>query len=93
VAVLMEHAPAHIDVDEVRRALAGHRAVLGVHDLHVWTVGSGMVSLSGHVVARDGCDPGSLLREIGELLVERFGIAHSTIQIEPEDFKDPASCD
>jgi cobalt-zinc-cadmium efflux system protein len=72
-----------------------HRAVLSVHDLHIWTVGSGMVSLSGHVVARKGCENGSLLREIGDLLVARFGIAHTTIQIEPEGFQEPGSahCD
>ncbi len=95
LAVLMEHAPAHIDVEEVRRAIAELRAVLGVHDLHVWTVGSGMVSLSGHVVAQTGFDTGSLLREIADLLVERFGIAHATIQIEPENFEESgsASCD
>jgi cobalt-zinc-cadmium efflux system protein len=95
LAVLMEGAPAHIDVEEVRRAMGEHRAVLSVHDLHIWTVGSGMVSLSGHVVARKGCENGSLLREIGDLLVARFGIAHTTIQIEPEGFQEPGSahCD
>ena len=95
LAVLMEGAPAHIDVEEVRRAMGEHRAVLGVHDLHIWTVGSGMVSLSGHVVAREGCENGSLLREIADLLVARFGIAHATIQIEPENFQESSSeyCD
>ncbi len=95
LAVLMESAPAHIDVEEVRRAMGAHRAVLGVHDLHIWTVGSGMVSLSGHVVAQDGCENGSLLREMGDLLIERFAIAHATIQIEPENFQESGSahCD
>ena len=95
VTVLMEGAPAHIDVEEVRRTMREHRAVLGVHDLHIWTVGSEMVSLSGHIVAREGSGDGTLLREIADLLVERFGITHSTIQIEPENFQKPdsASCD
>ncbi len=95
LAVLMEGAPAHIDVEEVRRALADHRAVLGVHDLHIWTVGSGMVSLSGHVVAKPGIENGQILKEIGDLLLARFGIAHTTIQIEPEHFEESgaASCD
>jgi cobalt-zinc-cadmium efflux system protein len=93
--VLMEGAPAHIDVEEVRRAIAEHHAVLGVHDLHVWTVGSGMVSLSGHVVAREGVENGPLLQEIGDLLIERFEIAHTTIQVEPENFEESgyAHCD
>jgi cobalt-zinc-cadmium efflux system protein len=93
--VLMEGAPAHIDVEEVRRAIGERRAVLAIHDLHIWTVGSGMVSLSGHVVAHEGVENGPLLREIGDLLIERFGIAHTTIQIEPENFEESSSahCD
>ncbi len=95
LAVLMEGAPTHIDVEEVRRAMREHRAVLGVHDLHIWTVGSGLVSLSGHVVAHEGFENGSLLREIGDLLITHFGIAHATIQIEPENFQESgsATCD
>jgi Co/Zn/Cd efflux system component len=54
-----------------------------------------MVSLSGHVVAHEGVENGPLLREIGDLLIERFGIAHTTIQIEPENFEESSSahCD
>jgi cobalt-zinc-cadmium efflux system protein len=89
LAVLLEAAPDHIDVDEVRRSIAELRSVLDVHDLHVWTVGSGTVSLSGHVVAKDGVADGSLLRELSSLLAERFGIEHTTIQIEPQDFEEP----
>src|SRR5690606_2854927 len=51
VAVLMEGAPGHIDVDEVREALHRVPGVTSAHDLHVWTITSGMVSLSAHVVA------------------------------------------
>jgi cobalt-zinc-cadmium efflux system protein len=95
LGVLMESAPAHIDVEEVRRTMGEHSAVIGVHDLHIWTVGSGMISLSGHVVAQEGCDNGALLREIAELLVVRFEIAHTTIQIEPENFQESSAecCD
>jgi len=95
LAVLMEGAPAHIDVEEVRRALAEHRAVLGVHDLHIWTVGSGMVSLSGHVVAKEDFENGPVLQELGDLLLARFDIAHTTIQIEPENFEESGAsyCD
>jgi cobalt-zinc-cadmium efflux system protein len=95
LAVLMEAAPDHIDVEEVRRSIAGMRGVLDVHDLHVWTVGSGTVSLSGHVVAKDGATDGSLLRELSSLLAQRFEIEHTTIQIEPQDFEEPGAvyCD
>ena len=89
VDVLMEAAPAHIDVDKVRASIADLSGVLAVHDLHVWTITSGMVSLSGHVVAKEGTDTGPLLQNICDRLHERFGIDHSTIQIEPEDFDEP----
>jgi cobalt-zinc-cadmium efflux system protein len=95
LAVLMEAAPDHIDVDEVRRSIAELRDVLDVHDLHVWIVGSGTVSLSGHVVAKNGVADGSLLRELSSLLAQRFEIEHTTIQIEPQDFEEQGAvyCD
>ena len=95
LAVLMESAPAHIDVEEVRAELGELRGVIDVHDLHVWTVGTGMVSLSGHVVAKDGFADGGLLREVDDLLSRRFGIEHTTIQIESVEFaqSDTACCE
>jgi cobalt-zinc-cadmium efflux system protein len=91
VAVLMEGAPPHIDVAEVRRALEEINGVEDVHDLHVWTITSGMVSLSGHVVSVDDAHPGKLLQEICDLLHRRFEIAHPTIQIESHDFEEPGT--
>jgi cobalt-zinc-cadmium efflux system protein len=93
VAVLLEGAPGHIDVDQVRNALAGVSGVLRVHDLHVWTISSGMVSLSCHVVAEDGPARPALLHCMNDLLREQFGITHSTIQIEPENFVEHAPCE
>lgn len=84
--VLMEHAPSHIDVDEVRRAMATVPGVLEVHDLHVWTITSGMESLSAHVVVREeryGC---GVLEEIRTVLHDRFGLHHMTVQMETEAF-------
>jgi cobalt-zinc-cadmium efflux system protein len=89
VHVLMEGTPGHIDTDEVRSAIGELAGVISVHDLHIWTVGSGMVSLSGHVVAKDGFADATVLRSVTELLDRRFGIGHATIQIEPVDF-DPS---
>ncbi|MBX3470216.1 MAG: cation transporter [Planctomycetes bacterium] len=86
VSVLMEHAPAHIDIAEVRAALAGTPGVRDVHDLHVWVITSGLEALSCHVVADEGRPPGELLRALCDVLHERFGIDHVTIQIEPEGF-------
>ena len=91
VDVLMEAAPSHIDVEQVRGAIAELPGVRDVHDLHVWTITSGMVSLSGHVVAKDGADSGALLQEICDHLHRRFGIDHPTIQIEPPGFEEPGT--
>ena len=87
--ILMESAPAHIDVTEIHRSIAGVPGVRAVHDLHVWTITSGMVALSGHVVAEDGESHGDLLQMICDRLHERFGIGHTTIQVETRDFDSP----
>jgi cobalt-zinc-cadmium efflux system protein len=89
VAVLMEGAPAHIDVEEIQRSLTELSAVQAVHDLHVWSIASGMVSLTGHVVAKDGHDHGDLLQAICDLLYQRFQIAHATVQVESTGFQEP----
>ena len=53
-----------------------------VHDLHVWEVTSGMPSLSAHVTVRAGCDTQVHRRALADLLRERFGIVHTTLQVE-----------
>ena len=85
VDILMEAAPGHLDVDEIRHALAALPEVASVHDLHVWTIGNGEISLSSHLVSPAGGDPNRLLREVRELLGESFSIRHSTVQIEIGD--------
>jgi cobalt-zinc-cadmium efflux system protein len=87
-AVLMESAPAHMDVDEMRHAMMGIPGVLEVHDLHVWTITSGLESLSAHVVVEEGRYNCDLLAEIRAALHDRFGIHHMTVQIETEAFKE-----
>ncbi len=89
LAVLMEGAPPHLDVEEIERAITELSGAVSVHDLHVWTITSGMVSLSGHVVAEDGHSQERLLQQTCDLLDRRFGIHHATIQIEPKDFDEP----
>ncbi|HET7322356.1 MAG TPA: cation diffusion facilitator family transporter [Longimicrobiaceae bacterium] len=88
VAVLMEGAPGHIDVDRVRAALVELPGVLSAHDLHVWTITSGMIALSAHVHSAPDRPQGALLNEIRGMLQERFGIEHVTVQVEPEDFRE-----
>lgn len=84
VAVLMESAPAGLDVDAVRDAMAGVPGVTAVHDLHVWSITSGMVALSAHVQVADRQPGNAVLADLRERLHERFGIDHSTIQLERE---------
>ena len=80
--VLLEAAPRGIDPEEIGRALAAEHHVVEVHDLHVWEVTSGMPSLSAHVTVGAGCDAQSHRRQLAELLRERFGIEHTTLQVE-----------
>jgi cobalt-zinc-cadmium efflux system protein len=80
--VLLEAAPRDLDPDEIGRTLAAQDHVVEVHDLHVWEVTSGMPSLSAHVTVRAGCDTQTHRRKLADLLRERFGIDHSTLQVE-----------
>lgn len=80
--VLMETVPAHLDPEEIRDELLAVPGVGALHCLHVWTIGSGEVSLSSHLVVEPGRDAEDLLRGVRESLTQRFGIAHSTIQLE-----------
>jgi cobalt-zinc-cadmium efflux system protein len=80
--VLLEAAPKGLDPQEVGRALASQRHVVEVHDLHLWEVSSGFPTLSAHVLVRPECDCQAHRRELAGLLRERFGIEHSTLQVE-----------
>ncbi|MFN2425006.1 MAG: cation diffusion facilitator family transporter [Candidatus Binatia bacterium] len=82
VDVLMERAPGHIDVDRVRTELRALAGVAGVHDLHVWTITSGMDALSGHIVLAPGTNGSEVLAAARAMLQERFEIAHITLQLE-----------
>ena len=80
--VLLEAAPRGLDPDEIGRTLAAESHVVEVHDLHVWEVTSGMPSLSAHVTVRAGCDTQAHRRRLADLLRDRFGIDHTTLQVE-----------
>jgi cobalt-zinc-cadmium efflux system protein len=82
VSVLMEGAPGHVDVDDVRAALLGLPHVSEVHDLHVWTITSGFVALSAHLTCRTPGEQEPVLQSAQEILTERFSIRHTTIQID-----------
>jgi cobalt-zinc-cadmium efflux system protein len=83
VAVLMEGAPGGLDVDRVRDAMLRIPGVVAVHDLHLWSITSGMVALSAHVRTADAATGSLLLSTLQSHLHDHFGIDHVTIQIEP----------
>jgi len=91
VGVLLEGTPSHIDVGAVRAAVMEVDGVEEVHDLHVWTIASGLEALSCHVVV-GGRDErrasGEILADVHKLLHERFGLHHLTVQIEPRGFQE-----
>jgi cobalt-zinc-cadmium efflux system protein len=86
--VLMEAAPADLDVDAMGAAICREEGVRSVHDLHVWTVTAGFGALAAHVVVAQGCDRDLICRRLELALSERFGIEHTTLQMEEE--ADPA---
>jgi cobalt-zinc-cadmium efflux system protein len=91
VGVLLEGTPSHIDLDAVRAAMQEVPDVEAVHDLHVWTITSGMDAMSGHVVVGERPErrpSGEILSEIHGLLHQRFGLHHITVQIEPRGFEE-----
>jgi len=91
--ILMESTPKHIDLAEVQGALEAHPEVKKVHDLHVWTIASGIFATSVHVVINGGpMDRDCLTWELEEILRRRFGLDHNTIQLEGPGFHDPQVC-
>jgi cobalt-zinc-cadmium efflux system protein len=87
--IFMEAAPAGLDPEQIGCALAGQPGVVEVHDLHVWEVTSGFPALSAHVVARAGDDCHQLRRTLQELVQERFGVRHTTLQVDHEAAPQP----
>jgi cobalt-zinc-cadmium efflux system protein len=83
VHILLEGAPRHLDVNDLIRRLNTIDGVEGIHDLHVWTITSGYAALSVHVTCAHGESREMLLARVNRVLRERFGIEHTTIQIEP----------
>ena len=85
VDVLLLAAPKGVDLGEVRRHILEAGGVADVHDLHAWTITSGMKVLSAHVVLREGADPPAVLDELCRCLSGDFDIDHSTFQLETAD--------
>jgi cobalt-zinc-cadmium efflux system protein len=85
VRILLQAAPERIDLDDLAGELAAIDGVVGVHDLHVWTLTSDMDAASAHLVTSSGADAHAVLDDARECLADRHGIAHGTFQVEPDD--------
>ena len=83
-AILVQAAPEHVDLEVLLGDLAALPGVVGVHDLHVWTLASDMEVATVHLVTRDGADPHPVLDRAREVVEQRHGIRHATLQVDPE---------
>jgi len=90
--VLLEATPRGVDLDHVRRHMTSVRGVVAVHDLHAWTITSGVPVLSAHLVVDDECiaegRSGVVLDRLGECLGGHFDVPHCTFQLEPVGHQD-----
>ena len=80
--IFLERAPRDADPEAIGRALVAEQDVVEVHDLHVWTVTSGFPALSAHVLVTPGADCHAARRRLESMLSERFGLTHTTLQVE-----------
>ena len=90
--ILMESTPKHINVAVVQAALEAHPGVKKVHDLHIWTIASGIFAASVHVAVDRPADRDCLTWELEEILRRRFGLEHNTIQLEGPAYANPQVC-
>ena len=82
VNVLLEGTPRHIDLSSVEDAITGTAGVIGIHDLHIWTISSGIHALSVHISHDESIVHSDLLAVVRQRLHDSFGIDHLTIQME-----------
>jgi cobalt-zinc-cadmium efflux system protein len=83
--ILFQHAPANLDVEKISHELARLTGVSDVHDLHVWTLTSGMEVASAHLAVEPAAEPGRVLAAAQTLLAEHYAIDHATIQVETRE--------
>jgi cobalt-zinc-cadmium efflux system protein len=87
VNVLLEGVPSHIDLSTVERRILGMKGVKNIHDLHVWSIAdTKMCCISSHVVVEDGTNGKELVTKLIHILKDEFGIDHTTIQLEDENY-------
>ncbi|MHB8418553.1 MAG: cation diffusion facilitator family transporter [Myxococcales bacterium] len=87
--ILLEAVPGHLDLGQILARMERTAGVQAVHDLHLWTLGSGMFALSAHLVVRghDACQNDAILTSVKTDLAREFGILHTTLQIESDVYQ------
>lgn len=86
--VLLEGTPTHIEINEVEQELLKLNGVVSIHDTHIWTITSGIDAMTAHIEIEDFNNGNEILTGIKKILVEKFNILHSTIQLETEECKE-----
>lgn len=92
VDVLLEAVPKGMDIGEIKKAVEALSGVREAHDLHVWTMTSGVPLLTVHVAIHEGVEPGDVLKSVNEILAVKFRIEHTTVQVEPHSYSAPDEC-
>lgn len=87
VHILLEGTPSSIQSEEVKQTLGNIPGVKNVHDLHIWTITSGLNSLSAHLLVTQDVDEQTILQQAVKLMEEKFHINHCTIQVEASDLQ------
>ena len=82
VNILLEGRPGHLRIPDVVQAMQAISGVQGVHDVHLWTITTGMDAMSGHVVVEDVGTSPDILSALSAVVSQRFGITHTTFQLE-----------
>ena len=95
VHILLESVPKDLDLEEIQKGLMGIPGVKELHDVHLWTIASGIHAMSAHVLVDDMLmsRSGEILQEINRLLRSKYGIEHTTIQLECENCQGGFYCD
>ncbi len=86
VDILLESVPTGMSLEDLRADLSAIPGVREVHDLHVWSLATGVVALSTHLRVKDGTDHSQVLKSSTQMLHDRHGIHHATLQLEPEAY-------
>ncbi len=86
VDILLERTPRHLKTSQILKDLGGVSNVVSVHDLHIWSITSEFPAMSCHIVLKKGADASVALAVLSRLMREKYGIEHTTIQIESENW-------